>query len=163
LLFYFLRRLRKNLEIVGQLAGVAASAIAILRYEEINDWSVRLFGAGADNATVGLMLVLAVLGFIQLWWPFRIPRPIDAAPQAASPAAGGARTQVGPAATAKPAVAATTAAAGTAPAAGPTAALRGTAPAPPLEALDKAAASAASNPGASAMRPASAAQHGSGR
>ena len=49
LLFYFLRRLRKNLEIVGQLAGVAASAIAILRYEEINDWSVRLFGAGADN------------------------------------------------------------------------------------------------------------------
>ena len=105
LLFYFLRRLRKNLEIVGQLAGVAASAIAILRYEEINDWSVRLFGAGADNATVGLMLVVTVLGFIQLWWPFRIPRPIDTAPQAASPAAGGARTQLGPAATAKPAAA----------------------------------------------------------
>ena len=168
LLFYFLRRLRKNLEIVGQLAGVAASAIAILRYEEINDWSVRLFGAGADNATVGLMLVVTVLGFIQLWWPFRIPRPIDTAPQAASPAAGGTRTQLGPAATAKPA---TTTAVGTAPAAGATTAMRATAP--PLEALDKAAASAAARPTATASAankpaasttlPASAVQHGSRR
>jgi hypothetical protein len=73
LLFYFLRRLRKNLEIVGQLAGVLASAIAVLRYEEINDWSVRLFGAGADNATVSIMLGVAVLAFIQLWLPLRTP------------------------------------------------------------------------------------------
>jgi hypothetical protein len=98
LLFYFLRRLRKNLEIVGQLAGVAASAIAILRYEEINDWSVRLFGAGADNATVGVLIGVAVLGFIQLWWPLQIPTPSKGQPQGASPQAttsGALRAQTG--------------------------------------------------------------------
>jgi len=104
LLFYFLRRLRKNLEIVGQLAGVAASAIAILRYEEINDWSVRLFGAGADTATIGVLLGIAALGFAQLWWPFRMPVTFRGEPQAATPpAAGGApRAQSGAGATARP-------------------------------------------------------------
>jgi hypothetical protein len=87
LLFYFLRRLRKNLEIVGQLAGVAASAIAILRYEEINDWSVRLFGAGADTWTIAILLGIAALGFVQLWWPFRMPVPLGGAPQVAPAAA----------------------------------------------------------------------------
>jgi len=85
LLFYFLRRLRKNLEIVGQLAGVLASAIAILRYEEINDWSVRLFGAGADNWTLGVLVGIAALGFLQLWWPSRIALPFKAPPQATTP------------------------------------------------------------------------------
>jgi hypothetical protein len=85
LLFYFLRRLRKNLEIVGQLAGVAASAIAILRYEEINDWSVRLFGAGADSWMLGALIGIAVLGFIQLWWPSRRPVPVQNPPLAAAP------------------------------------------------------------------------------
>src|SRR5215510_13065695 len=98
LLFYFLRRLRKNLEIVGQLAGVVASAIAILRYEEINDWSVRLFGAGADNVTVGVLLGVALLGFIQLWWPWQISAATAGQPEAAAPqpAPGSAlRTQAG--------------------------------------------------------------------
>jgi hypothetical protein len=97
LLFYFLRRLRKNLEIDGQLAGVAASAIAILRYEEINDWSVRLFGAGADNATVGVLLGVALLGFIQLWRPWQIPAANTGQPQAAGPQPPGSalRTQAG--------------------------------------------------------------------
>src|SRR5262245_18475638 len=109
LLFYFLRRLRKNLEIVGQLGGVAASAIAILRYEEINDWSVRLFGAGADNATIGILLGIAVLGFVQLLWPFRMPVRLRGEPQpATAPAAGSApRAQGGAGAAAKPATAAT--------------------------------------------------------
>jgi hypothetical protein len=105
LLFYFLRRLRKNLEIVGQLAGVAASAIAILRYEEINDWSVRLFGAGADNWTLGVLFGIAVLGFIQLGWPFRMTAPVKDPPQAATPqapASGASRPQAVSAAVARP-------------------------------------------------------------
>jgi hypothetical protein len=92
LLFYFLRRLRKNLEIVGQLAGVLASAIAVLRYEEINDWSVRLFGAGADNATVAILLGVAVLAFIQLWLPLRMPLSGKGVPQAPGLPAGSAST-----------------------------------------------------------------------
>ena len=105
LLFYFLRRLRKNLEIVGQLAGVVASAIAILRYEEINDWSVRLFGAGADNATLSVLCGIAMLGFIQLWWPWQLPAPSMGQPGATGPqpAPGSAlRAQPGPRQAAKP-------------------------------------------------------------
>jgi hypothetical protein len=105
LLFYFLRRLRKNLEIVGQLAGVTASAIAILRYEEINDWSVRLFGAGADNATLGVLLGIAIMGFIQLWWPFRMPVPGKGAPATAAPPTSSGtqmRAETSPAAGGKP-------------------------------------------------------------
>jgi len=129
LLFYFLRRLRKNLEIVGQLAGVAASAIAILRYEEINDWSVRLFGAGADNWTIAILLGIAALGFVQLWWPFRMPAPLGGEPQVAPAAAAGsapARSHASVGVAAKPGGSAT----GTLPAATASSALAGRA-APP--------------------------------
>ena len=104
LLFYFLRRLRKNLEIVGQLAGVLASAIAILRYEEINDWSVRLFGAGADNITLAVLLAVAALGFAQLLWPWRLSLPAQGHPQTAGPQAqpGALRAQAQAARSAAP-------------------------------------------------------------
>ena len=129
LLFYFLRRLRKNLEIVGQLAGVAASAIAILRYEEINDWSVRLFGAGADNWTIAILLGIAALGFVQLWWPFRMPAPLGGEPQVAPAAAAGSappRSHPSVAAAAKPGGSAT----GTLPAASASSTVAGRAAAP---------------------------------
>jgi hypothetical protein len=71
LLFYFLRRLGKNLEMVGQLSGVAASAIAILRYEEINEWSVRLLGVGTDRWALSALVALALLGLVVLLWPRR--------------------------------------------------------------------------------------------
>jgi len=173
LLFYFLRRLRKNLEIVGQLAGVAASAIAILRYEEINDWSVRLFGAGADNWTLGVLFGIAALGFIQLWWPLRMPVPVGAPPQTLTPRAptGGApRQQVASATPAKPG-----AAAGLATAAAPAAmSARAATPSPsrspqpearamPAAAALKPGMAASPGPGASSALPASSAKPGIGR
>ena len=167
LLFYFLRRLRKNLEIVGQLAGVAASAIAILRYEEINDWSVRLFGAGADIATIGVLLGIAALGFAQLWWPFRMPVTFRGEPQAATPAAaaGGApRAQSGAGATARPGGAATTASAAAAspavaartagPNAGPSTQLR------PAATAARTATPVTGNPNPTAVLPAASGKHG---
>jgi hypothetical protein len=168
LLFYFLRRLRKNLEIVGQLAGVVASAIAILRYEEINDWSVRLFGAGADNATIGILLGIAALGFVQLWWPFRMPVSLGGEPQAAKAlaAAGSApRAQPGAGAAAKPAGAPT----GTAAAAGLAVAARaagpGAASSPSTQVRPAATrpAAATANPNSTAVLPAAPAKHGPDR
>jgi hypothetical protein len=168
LLFYFLRRLRKNLEIVGQLAGVVASAIAILRYEEINDWSVRLFGAGADNATIGILLGIAALGFVQLWWPFRMPVSLGGEPQAAkAPAAAGSapRAQPGAGAAAKPAGAPT----GTAAAAGLAVAARaagpGAASSPSTQVRPAATrpAAATANPNSTAVLPAAPAKHGPDR
>ena len=49
LLFYFLRRLGKQGEMMGQISGVVLAAVAVLRYEQLNDWGVRLFGVGADQ------------------------------------------------------------------------------------------------------------------
>ena len=48
LLFYFLRRLGKRGEMIGQIAGVIIAAVAVLRYEHLNDWAVRLFGVGTE-------------------------------------------------------------------------------------------------------------------
>ena len=47
LLFYFLRRLGKQGEMIGQIAGVVTAAVAVLRYEDLNDWAVRLLGIGS--------------------------------------------------------------------------------------------------------------------
>ena len=48
LLFYFLRRLGKQGETIGQIAGVVTAAVAVLRYEDLNDWAVRLLGTGSQ-------------------------------------------------------------------------------------------------------------------
>ncbi len=68
LLFYFLRRLGKQGEIVGQISGVVFTAVAVLRYEQLNDWVVRLFGIGADQWTLAALIVIALSGLGALIW-----------------------------------------------------------------------------------------------
>ena len=62
LLFYFLRRLGKQGEMIGQIAGVVTAAVAVLRYEDLNDWAVRLLGVGTNMWIVGVLVALAVVG-----------------------------------------------------------------------------------------------------
>ena len=62
LLFYFLRRLGKQGETIGQIAGVVTAAVAVLRYEDLNDWAVRLLGVGdqpVDRSALGSCRVSA--------------------------------------------------------------------------------------------------------
>ena len=60
LLFYFLRRLGKQGETVGQIAGVVTAGVAVLRYEDLNDWAVRLLGVGSQAWIMeGLLVVCA--------------------------------------------------------------------------------------------------------
>ena len=68
LLFYFLRRFGKQGEMVGQISGVVLAAVAILRYEQLNDWGVRLLGIGADQWFLAALTVLAFGGLIALLW-----------------------------------------------------------------------------------------------
>ena len=49
LLFYFLRRLGRQGEMIGQIAGVVTAAVAVLRYEDLNDWAVRMLGIGTTQ------------------------------------------------------------------------------------------------------------------
>jgi hypothetical protein len=83
LLFYFLRRLGKQGEMVGQISGVVVAAVAVLRYEQLNDWVGRLFGIGADQWTLIAQAVLAVLGLAALLWL----RRAGGYPNATAPAA----------------------------------------------------------------------------
>jgi hypothetical protein len=77
LLFYFLRRLGRQGEMIGQISGVVAAAVAVLRYEELNDWAARLVGVGAAPWMLALIAGLAVAGLVGLIWPWRVS-PINA-------------------------------------------------------------------------------------
>jgi hypothetical protein len=68
LLFYFLRRLGKQGELVGQISGVVFAGVAVLRYEQLNDWVVRLFGIGADQWVLAALIAIALIGLIALFW-----------------------------------------------------------------------------------------------
>jgi hypothetical protein len=77
LLFYFLRRLGKQGEMIGQIAGVVTAGVALLRYEDLNDWAVRLLGIGTNMWIIGAMVALAVVGFVALIKPVRgTPGPL---------------------------------------------------------------------------------------
>ena len=71
LLFYFLRRLGKQGEMIGQISGVVVAGVAVLRYEQLNDLVGRLFGIGADAWILILQPVLAVAGLVALLY-FRL-------------------------------------------------------------------------------------------
>ena len=78
LLFYFLRRLGKQGETIGQIAGVVTAAVALLRYEDLNDWAVRLLGVGSQDRVMAGLLALALAGLVGLLWPWRsrfVPPP----------------------------------------------------------------------------------------
>ena len=82
LLFYFLRRFGKQGEMVGQISGVVLAAVAVLRYEQLNDWGVRLLGIGANEWVLGALIALAGIGLVVLLWL----RRYSGYPAAAAPA-----------------------------------------------------------------------------
>jgi hypothetical protein len=84
LLFYFLRRLGKQGETVGQIAGVVTAGVAVLRYEDLNDWAVRLLGVGSQEWIIAGLLVVALAGFVALLWPWRSHLPVQPAGSAGS-------------------------------------------------------------------------------
>ncbi len=68
-LFYFLSRLSRKVERIGQIASVAASALALYRYDQANDIAVRFLGSGAPVVVIGGMVVFVVLGLLALRYP----------------------------------------------------------------------------------------------
>ena len=81
LLFYFLRRFGKQGEMIGQISGVVLAAVAVLRYEQLNDWGVRVLGIGANEWILAALTALAVAGIaVLLWlrWSSKYPEPAAA-------------------------------------------------------------------------------------
>jgi hypothetical protein len=68
LLLYFANRLGRSLTRVTQVATIIASAVAVLRVQEIHDWSPRLLGTGSGLWTAGFLAGLALFGIGYLVW-----------------------------------------------------------------------------------------------
>jgi hypothetical protein len=72
LLFYFLRRLGKQGELVGQISGVVVAGVAVLRYEQLNDTVGRLFGIGAETGFLIVLIALSIVALgVLLWFRYR--------------------------------------------------------------------------------------------
>ena len=80
LMFYFLRRLGKQGETIGRIAGVVTAGVAVLHSEELNDWAVHLLGIGAPAWSTAILTAIALGGFIALWWPWNVRLPASPAP-----------------------------------------------------------------------------------
>ena len=67
LLFFFYRRRNKEVEFLGRLGGVIASAVAILKYDIIISYFVRYAGSGASPRDIGILCGLGVALMAALW------------------------------------------------------------------------------------------------
>ncbi len=74
IMFFFFRSMEKNVEAVGKVAGVVGSAIAILKYDEIIDYSVRIAGSGADQITFGVLTVIGFFFFFPMFMAKKKPK-----------------------------------------------------------------------------------------
>jgi len=85
----------KNMAMVGQFSGIAGGLFAVLRYQDINNWAQRFFGAGADDWMPFVFGALAFVGVVALIWRQRaravqediIPADDPPAPDSTQPAA----------------------------------------------------------------------------
>ena len=82
LLFYFLRHLGEYSAVVGQISGAVLAAVYVWRYENVNDLAVRFLGIGADNWTIGCLLIVALVGLARLIWLRRNAGTPSTEPQA---------------------------------------------------------------------------------
>ena len=77
LLIFFLGRMSRKIERVGQLAGAVVSLIALLRYEELNDVAVRTLGIGASGWVLIVAPLLSIAFLTALRWPAHLQKGIN--------------------------------------------------------------------------------------
>jgi hypothetical protein len=77
LLFYYLQRFGRRVEVIGQIVGVGGGLLAVIARDEIKDWAVRLVGIGMPW-WMGLVLAAGlVIGFAAVLSPERwMPKPV---------------------------------------------------------------------------------------
>jgi hypothetical protein len=68
LLFFFYRRRDKEMQALARMGGVIGSAVAIVKYDQIIDLSVRFFGSGASIANLSVLAAAALLALAVLFY-----------------------------------------------------------------------------------------------
>lgn len=66
LLFFFYRRQGERVQNIARMAGIVGSGIAVVKYDQIIDYCVRLFGSGAGLPNVVAMVIVAVVAGVLL-------------------------------------------------------------------------------------------------
>jgi hypothetical protein len=74
LLFYFLRNFARNIEVLGQIGGVAGGLAALLVRDELRDWSVRFVGIGMPWWIIASLVALWITLFVFLFFPRAMKR-----------------------------------------------------------------------------------------
>lgn len=80
LVLFFFRQHQRDIEAAGKIGGGIASAVAIVKYNEIIDYATRFIGSGADPWELSLMAILIVGAFAALY----VGIPVDVAGQASN-------------------------------------------------------------------------------
>lgn len=76
LLFYYLQRFARRVEVIGQIVTVAGTLLAVVARDEIKDWSVRLVGIGMPVWMAALLAVAWMAGMLAVFAPERwMPKP----------------------------------------------------------------------------------------
>jgi len=84
LLFYFYRRQEESVQNVARIGGIVGSAVAVVKYDQIIDFCVRLFGSGASQLNIALLCLAAwAAAMLLLTWMTRE----EVGPAKAAPAA----------------------------------------------------------------------------
>lgn len=77
LLVFFLARMGRKVERLGQLAGAAVSVVAFVRYDELNDVAVRWLGVGAPWWIPALVVLFCIACVTTLRWPKHMQRGLN--------------------------------------------------------------------------------------
>lgn len=71
ILYYFLQRFARRVEVLGQILGVAGGLLAILARDELRDVATRMTGIGMPSGMFVVLGVMLALGFVALFGPRR--------------------------------------------------------------------------------------------
>lgn len=76
LVLFFFRRYERDIEAAGKIGGGIASAVAIIKYNEIIDYATRFLGSGADPIELSIMAGLLVTAFVALYSGAPLPKSL---------------------------------------------------------------------------------------
>jgi hypothetical protein len=66
ILFFFYRRRDKEVQALARMGGIIGSAIAIVKYDRIIDFCVRIFGSGASLINMVVLVAVALFALVAL-------------------------------------------------------------------------------------------------
>jgi hypothetical protein len=72
LMFYYLKRFARRVEVIGQIVGVAGGLLAVIARDELKDWAVRIVGVGMPTWMFFILALAWIAGMAALFLPPRL-------------------------------------------------------------------------------------------